>query len=165
MQTPSITIAVTQEVANATLDESRLRDAVSRALERQAVSHASIGVAIVDDEVIHRLNHQYLQHDYPTDVLSFPLSAAGEPLEGEIVVSVDTAAAEARRYGWSTDDELLLYVIHGALHLLGYDDQNTAAAAEMRQAESEVLAHFGLTPHNETGPADAAPAKQLEEAG
>ena len=58
----------------------------------------------------------------------------------------DTAESSARAYGWSTDDELLLYVIHGALHLIGFDDKTPAAAAQMREKKARHLAAFGLQP-------------------
>ena len=67
-------------------------------------------------------------------------------LEGEIIVSADTAESSARLYGWSVDDELLLYVIHGALHLVGFDDKTPAMAAVMREQEAAHLAPFGLQP-------------------
>jgi probable rRNA maturation factor len=104
---------------------------------------ATVSIAIVDDETIHRLNRQFLEHDYPTDVLSFALT---EPphLEGEIVASIDTARREAAQAGWSTDDELLLYAVHGALHLVGHDDHDPADAAAMRIAERAVLARLGV---------------------
>jgi probable rRNA maturation factor len=105
-----------------------------------------VSIAVVDNAEIHALNRRHLQHDYPTDVLSFLLEETGERLEGEIVASAQTAAAQAARYGWSAEDELLLYVIHGALHLVGYDDQTPEAQERMRRRESQLLAHFGLTP-------------------
>ena len=92
-------------------------------------------MAAVDDRTIHQLNRRYLDHDYPTDVLSFVLEEGPGTVEGEIIVSGDTAAASAPGYGWPAQDELLLYVIHGMLHLVGYDDKSPADAARMRQAE------------------------------
>jgi probable rRNA maturation factor len=62
----------------------------------------------------------------------------------DIIFSAYTALTAAPRYGWSAGDELLLYVIHGALHLVGYDDQTPEAQAEMRRQEAAVLARLGL---------------------
>jgi probable rRNA maturation factor len=97
----------------------------------------------VDDETIHGLNRRFLDHDFPTDVITFPLEEEDGHLEGEIVASFDTARREAGRFGWPAADELLLYVIHGALHLLGYDDTTADAAGQMREQERVMLAHFG----------------------
>lgn len=140
------TIEIANEQTAHSLEPARLKRAVRGVLESAGVRSAEISIAIVADERMHALNRQYLGHDYPTDVLSFVLDrdeSAGS-LDGEIIVSADYAAREAARYGWTTDDELLLYVIHGCLHLVGLDDQTPAGRAAMRAAESEHLAAFGL---------------------
>lgn len=129
------------------VDEPRLREAIELVLRQAKFAQAEISVAIVDDPSMHELNRRYLNHDEPTDVLSFVLEASEGALDGEIIVSADTAASTALRFGWAAEDELLLYVIHGALHLVGYDDLDPAAKSEMRRQERACLAHFGLTPH------------------
>lgn len=128
------------------VDEPRLRDAIELVLRQAKIVQAEISVAIIDDPSMHELNRRYLNHDEPTDVLSFVLESDEGALEGEIIVSADTAASTAIRFGWAAEDELLLYVIHGALHLVGYDDLDPAAKSEMRRQERVCLAHFGLTP-------------------
>jgi len=128
------------------VDEARLRAAIELVLRQANFVQAEISVAIVDDPSMHELNRRYLNHDEPTDVLSFVLEAGSGALEGEIIVSADTAASTAVQFGWAAEDELLLYVIHGALHLVGYDDLDPAAKSEMRRQERACLAHFGLTP-------------------
>jgi probable rRNA maturation factor len=131
-------------------DHARLKKAVRMILKEAGIECGEISIAIVDDARMHALNRQYLQHDYPTDVLSFVLERDEEQqsLDGEIIVSADYAAREAPRYGWSADDELLLYVIHGCLHLVGYDDQTLNGQVAMRAAESKYLAEFGLQQRN-----------------
>ena len=128
------------------VEESRLIQAAKRILADAQITTGEISLAIVDDPRMHELNRQYLQHDYPTDVLSFILEEDEGFLDGEVIVSADYAAREAAQFGWSTDDELLLYVIHGLLHLVGYDDLAPAAKREMRTQERHYLAVFGLTP-------------------
>jgi probable rRNA maturation factor len=95
-----------------------------------------VTVAIVDDATIARLHEQFLDVAGPTDVLSFP--------SGEIVVSADTALREAKRRGIPPLHELQLYVVHGALHLAGYDDRSPAQQRRMRAAERRVLEKLGL---------------------
>lgn len=102
-------------------------------------SEAEISVAVVDDEEIHRVNRQFLQHDYPTDVISFDTTESDTVLEGEIVVSVDTARRIAEENGWNGDHELLLYVVHGMLHIVGLDDKAAADIEEMRKAERHFM--------------------------
>lgn len=128
------------------LNEARLVDGARRVLSAAGIASGEVSLTIVDDAQMHELNRRHLQHDYPTDVLSFLLEREDDRLDGEIIVSADYAAGEAAKYGWLADDELLLYVVHGALHLVGYDDTNAPAAAKMRRQEREILATFGLTP-------------------
>ena len=101
---------------------------------------AKISVAVVDDPTIAELHQRYLDDPSPTDVLSFVLERSPKYLEGEIVVSADTAADLAPNYNWTAADELLLYVIHGALHLVGYDDTTPKKRTKMREKEKEYLA-------------------------
>ncbi|HVU88262.1 MAG TPA: rRNA maturation RNase YbeY [Pirellulales bacterium] len=139
-----IQIDITNEQSRLPIDEQRLRAAVAAVLAGEGRSAATISVAVVDDPTIHELNRRFLAHDYPTDVLSFVLEESTAGLEGEIIVSADTAAASAPRYGWPATDELLLYVIHGTLHLVGYNDHEPADIARMRAAEKRYLAQCGL---------------------
>ncbi len=139
-----IHIELTNEQSRLSIDEARLRAAVEAVLTGQGVQRATISVAVVDDPAIHVLNARYLQHNYPTDVLSFVLEEGEGFVDGEIIVSADTAAASAARFGWNPTDELLLYVIHGALHLTGHDDHEPDDAALMRTLEARYLAPFGL---------------------
>ena len=83
----------------------------------------------MDDETIHELNRRLLDHDWPTDVLSFVLEDDGDHLEGEVILSADTAGDGRRRTRQLAAEEQLLYVIHGMLHLVGYDDKSDADAA------------------------------------
>jgi probable rRNA maturation factor len=128
------------------VDEGRLREAVGRVLAEEGLRAATISLAIVDDATIRPLNARYLGHDYATDVLSFVLEQSDGSLEGEVIVSAETAIATAARFGWRPEDELLLYVIHGTLHLVGYDDLTPEALNRMRQRERHYCSTFGLEP-------------------
>src|SRR5262245_51726794 len=129
------------------VDRARLKKAVRQVLADAGIQSAEISIAVVTDERMHELNRQYLQHDYPTDVLSFVHAhdRDAKSLDGEIVASSDYAAREAPRFGWTTDDELLLYVVHGALHLIGHDDTTPEGKQAMREAETKHLRQFDLT--------------------
>jgi probable rRNA maturation factor len=127
-----------------TVNENRLIDAARRVLADSRFTSASISLAVVDDSTIHQLNRQFLSHDWPTDVLSFELDASDTHLNGEVVLSADTAATAAAEQGWAPDDEQLLYVIHGMLHLVGLDDQAEAEARNMRAAERFYLGECGV---------------------
>ena len=126
------------------VDEQRLVSAARRILQDEGIRDGVVSLAIVNDSTIHELNRRYLQHDYATDVLSFVLEDEEDRLEGEVIVSADTAAANCGRFGWSRDDELLLYLVHGMLHLVGYDDHEPDEQRLMRQREQHYLARFGV---------------------
>lgn len=140
------------------VDGRRIRAAVTRILSEARIARAEVGVTLVDDDAIRDLNRRYLKHDRPTDVIAFPLERAAEHLEGEIVVSAETARSRAGEYGWRAEDELLLYVVHGTLHLTGYDDRTAEARARMQERERDCLAHFGLTARYDADEAPPAPS-------
>jgi rRNA maturation RNase YbeY len=89
------------------------------------------------DEYLYRLNMEYLQHDTYTDVITFPYS--DEHVEGDIFVSIDRVADNAQELGVSFAEELHRVLIHGVLHLIGYDDLSDDDEAEMREKENFYL--------------------------
>jgi probable rRNA maturation factor len=138
-----IAIAITNRQTTLPIDRRRMRGAIRAILRDAAVEDAQIGVAVVDDAAIARLHAEFLNDPEPTDVLSFVLERSARRLEGEIVVSADTALAAAPRFAAKAEDELLLYVIHGALHLVGYDDATPRKRAMMRKRERQYLSQSG----------------------
>lgn len=160
---PAYDISVSSDEQEEPPERSRVRAAIDQALRRHGAAAARINVALVSDGHIAKLNEQYLHHAGATDVLTFDLrddtgSAApvsqgcgedngrsrGLRIDGEIFVSTETAAREARQRGHSLEAELALYAVHGTLHLLGYDDAEQAAAARMHALEDEILIAIGL---------------------
>jgi probable rRNA maturation factor len=138
-----IAIATPQEAVP--VDRGRMREVVRAVLEGEQVGDYEISLAFVDDATIHRLNRQFLGHDEPTDVLSFPLSEGKSgKLAGELVVGALVAREQAARRGHDVQAELALYVIHGLLHLCGHDDHERADAEAMRQRERHYLRQLGL---------------------
>ncbi|HEY3395557.1 MAG TPA: rRNA maturation RNase YbeY [Lacipirellulaceae bacterium] len=141
-------VSVSNRQSRHAVEEPQLVTAVQSVFSDSDFSSSNVSVAIVDDATMHELNCRYLDHDWPTDVLSFVLEDDGDHLEGEIVVSADTAAASAAEIGWPSAAELLLYVIHGALHLVGYRDKSPADKRKMQAAEARILRQFALEqPH------------------
>jgi probable rRNA maturation factor len=138
-----------------------LRSAVETGLKVEGVSSAVLSITLVDNATIHRINKDYLQHDYPTDVISFQLDwshpdrispgtmpagrSDGAWIEGEIVASTEYALAESVVHEWSVQSELTLYVVHGMLHICGYDDLDPAEKIMMRARESAVLDRLGFS--------------------
>jgi probable rRNA maturation factor len=136
-----ITISSPQDAVP--IDRQKIRAAAHVVLAGENIEGAEISVAFVDNATIHQLNKRYLNHDEPTDVLSFPLSE-GKRLHGELVIGAEIAKLQAETRGHAVDAELALYVIHGLLHLCGYDDKDEGAAAEMRERERHCLRELGL---------------------
>jgi probable rRNA maturation factor len=93
-----------------------------------------------DDEYLRKLNKKFLNHDYYTDILSFPGSP--DPVEGECYISIDRVRDNAQKYEVDFEWELLRVIIHGILHFLGYSDKTLAKKKEMRRKEEEALAFY-----------------------
>jgi probable rRNA maturation factor len=148
LEAPYNTPMIRASVANPyeyDLDFAALKDAARTVLDGEGVREAKITLAFVDNAHIHRLNKQYLDHDEPTDVLTFPYTDPGaKKLEGEVVIGYEVAAENAADRGHAPGLELLLYVVHGCLHLCGYSDSDARSAATMREKEREYLTRLGL---------------------
>jgi probable rRNA maturation factor len=127
------------------VDPEELARLVRRVLDREGHRRGSISIALVDQATIHALNRTHLGHDWPTDVISFPLSDPDDPeWAGELVVSAEMARTTAGAIGAEPSHELALYIVHGLLHLCGYDDTVEADASRMRRREEEILADLGI---------------------
>lgn len=112
-------------------DEELLRRAVTAALQDHGAEVAEISVTLLDDAAILALNREHLDHDWPTDVLSFALWEAGEPVLGDVYIGVEQAGRQAIEAEVSLTEELVRLVVHGTLHVLGHDhpDEGDARAA------------------------------------
>lgn len=109
-----------------------------------AVADAQISIAIVDDKQIHDINNRFLSHDCPTDVISFDISDDFEDVEiFDIIVNAQLAFAKAQEFGHAGIAELALYICHGMLHNLGYDDLEPEKAKKMHEKEDEILQNLG----------------------
>jgi probable rRNA maturation factor len=142
--------------AGAWPDEDKLRalagQAVKAAVARLDLADATSELSIVftDDSSIRALNAEWRGKDKPTNVLSFPAFAAKSgdtpgPMLGDIVIAHETVKSEADLEGKSFDDHLRHLIIHGFLHLLGYDHENDMDAEEMEAVERVILADMGVS--------------------
>jgi probable rRNA maturation factor len=141
----SIEVEISNTQSHLSVDPAFVEGLVRRVLGLEGVDRASISIALVDDPTIHALNRRHLAHDWPTDVITFTLSEPGDPiLAAELVVSAEMAVSTARDAGVDPRSELALYLVHGLLHLCGFDDTSLDAAEAMRRREGEILALSGL---------------------
>ena len=115
------------------------------------VHQGQLNVALVDDVQMIRWNRQYRNVDATTDVLSFDMRRqSGDPIEADIVICLDQAARQAEMRNHDTRLEVLLYAVHGLLHLIGYDDDDESRAQLMHEREDELLTQAGFAPVYQT---------------
>lgn len=141
-------VAVSNRQRRVRVSTPRLRATAEAALRALGRADLHVDVTVVDDPVIRRLNARYLRTRKTTDVLAFDLEADFHPtgpsrLMGEVIVCADTARRQARRLGVSVALELDLLVVHGLLHLAGWDDHEPREARLMHEREREILAASG----------------------
>jgi len=123
-----------------------------------------IGVAIIGEEAMIRMNEGYVRHKGSTDVITFDYTDTSRPkgLSGEIFVCLDEALAQAQRFRVSWQNELVRYVVHGILHLSGYDDKTAAARKNMKREENRLIRRLAVRfkfEHLKTAPRGRSAAK------
>jgi rRNA maturation RNase YbeY len=133
------------------LTEVRLESVARRVLEAEGVATAELSVAVTDDETVRSLNREYAGEDAVTDVLSFSQREGEEfagppstvPPLGEVIIAYRQAARQARERGRAADEEVARLLIHGILHLLGYDHTEPDEERRMRAREEELAEAAG----------------------
>ncbi len=112
-------------------------------------------MVVTTDEEVHALNREYLGHDYKTDVISFGMGGMEDdrdfitpserpPYLGDIAISYERAAEQSHEYGHSAEAEVATLLVHGLLHLLGYDDTNDADREKMHARQQKLILDFGF---------------------
>ena len=160
-----ITVQIAKHFDGPDVNITRLKRLVKTVCYRFNLSKATVSIAIVNDSEIKRLNKHFLKHNTATDCLSFDLSDDRPSLSKrgvrkqeeksvsgrrrsaakivELVVNGERAAKEAKTRGHSPQAELALYVVHGLLHNLGFDDSTQSKAKKMHETEDEILQELG----------------------
>lgn len=123
--------------------DSRALKRVLKGVLAEAVGSAELSVAVVGDAEIQQMNRTFLGRNHPTDVMAFPYSTAEDHIDGEVVINADEALRQAEQRSHSPEDELVLYAVHGVLHLLGYDDGDAEQRKRMHERELSVLSAWG----------------------
>ena len=116
-------------------NRSSLKASIIKLFLKEGYALKHLSYIFCSDEYLLQLNKQYLKHDFYTDILTFFMSQKSQPIEGEIYISTDRIKENAKIFNVSYENELLRVMIHGALHLCGYDDQTKKAKHHMRQKE------------------------------
>ena len=150
------------------LNRSRLRSLAKRLLRAERRPDGQeVSLLLCDDAAIRALNRDYRDHDQPTDVLSFaqeegdalPLGLAEDALPhplGDVIISVETARRQARSHGWTLQEEVEALLVHGMLHLLGYDHPTPEDQAIMRAREDALLGERSIWSGPRTHPSPEA---------
>lgn len=126
------------------ISKKKIQQTASVILNALDYPDAELSILIVDDQQIAQLNHQYLNREGPTNVIAFsmrqgPFSDIAPNLLGDVVISIDTAQREAQSAGISMQDRFDQLLIHGTLHLLGYDHEHSAAEARKMEEKTKEL--------------------------
>ena len=123
---------------------ARIRANVRKILNVLGCPKAELSLVLVDDEEMARLNSEYLGHEGPTNVISFPMlegefAGMNPDILGDVVISMETTLAHARDGGYTPEEMLDFYLIHGILHLLGYDHVNDPEEAARMEARTREI--------------------------
>jgi len=140
-----VAVQIAKEFKNIDVCLPRLEKLVRAICKRFKLSKATISIAIVNDAQIRKVNKQFLNRDSTTDCLSFDLSDddTNAPKSFELVVNAEMAVKEANSRDHSSEAELALYITHGLLHNLGFDDSSKDRLRKMRDTEDEILKQQG----------------------
>ncbi|NUN08550.1 MAG: rRNA maturation RNase YbeY [Ignavibacteriaceae bacterium] len=102
----------------------------------------SLEFVFVTESTIHKINKEYLKHNYPTDIITFAYSGTGEPIEAEIYICSEVAEINAGKYKVPVNQEIFRLIIHGILHIMGFDDKTAYKKKKMKRKENELLVKF-----------------------
>ncbi len=122
-------------------DEARYSEWLSQVISSEGKKEGDINFILCDDEYLHKINVEYLQHDTLTDVISFDY-CVGDELHGDVFISVERVRVNAVEFAVGFNDELLRVMAHGILHYCGYGDKTEVEEKVMREKEEEKMIMF-----------------------
>ena len=131
-----------RELQTIPVEVSKLTEVARAAADELDANLDSLSLVIVDEARICQLNCQLLGRSGPTDVIAFEAEQDAEGRSGEIIVSVQTAQRQASQYGHNLTQELCLLVVHGLLHVTGYEDDTAGGRAEMERLQTQLAAQL-----------------------
>lgn len=141
---PEQDIRIHAETSPFPIDKTRIRALIGHILGHFAIRRACVDIAVADDSAIAALHTQYFGRPKTTDVISFDLSEEGRGVRCfQILVNAQQAVRQAALRGHGPQEELALYIVHGLLHNLGYDDSRSDQARRMHRMEDRLLEQYG----------------------
>ena len=132
------------DIKNPLKQRNALKAFIEKQVEAQSGKQIELSIVFCSDKYLLKVNQDYLQHDYYTDIITFPFSSTKSKIEGEIYISIDRVRDNAKQLGVTINEELYRVVFHGVLHLLGFKDKNKAQQAEMRLNEDKWLTNYSI---------------------
>lgn len=132
------------DIKNPLKQRNALKAFIEKQVEAQSGKQIELSIVFCSDKYLLKVNQDYLQHDYYTDIITFPLSSTKSRIEAEIYISIDRVRDNAKQLGVTINEELHRVVFHGVLHLLGFKDKNKAQQAEMRLNEDKWLTNYSI---------------------
>ncbi len=126
-----VSVSQTDDKAKIPLQKKEVAELISLVSEQEKANIGVVEVVFVGAEFIRELNVRFLGHNYETDVITFPINSDDDPIEGEIYICIKVAREQAEEYNISYRDELINLVIHGMLHLIGYNDSKISSRKKM----------------------------------
>lgn len=108
---------------------------IAKMAKHEKCTLVNVNFIFCGDRYLRKINKEYLDHDYNTDIVTFNNSTSKNKIEGDIFISIDTVESNSVKYGFSFHDELNRVMAHGVLHLLGYDDKTNSGKKTMRKME------------------------------
>ena len=146
---PKVEVTFADHQKKVQLNSLKILKITKAILRYESVDQAILSVVFVTHQKIKAFNEEYLKRNYVTDVLAFDLSDTAlskrktKGVIGDIIISTDAALKNVSMYQTTLSEELSLYIVHGILHLCGYDDHKPADIKRMRRKEKEILSHLG----------------------
>ncbi len=135
----NLTVATSKKIK---VDKRLVHSLVSKLSKGLNFKIDSLNINFVNADYLLEINKKYLKHNYHTDIITFNYSGSNEFLEGEIFISINEAIANAVRYNVHLDSEIVRLIIHGILHLIGYDDIEPSAKRKMKAVENKLTEQF-----------------------
>lgn len=134
-------LSIEHDHPSLSLDDDAVEHLIHHVLDAEGALPIHVSVVLSDHDTVRRLNVAYLDHDYNTDVLSFSMrdADASDAVEGEVYVDLDTAQERHEEFDTSFEREAYRYVVHGVLHLVGYDDATEDGQETMHERENQYL--------------------------
>ena len=123
-------------------ESGKLKAFITARVKKEGGKTIRLTYVFCTDEFLLRINQQFLQHDFYTDIITFPLNESDSEIEAEIYISIDRVRDNAAKLKQDFKSELLRVIFHGVLHLLGYQDKTKAQEKKIRAKEDEWLTAF-----------------------